>query len=1044
MTRCTSLAAVLLFASLANAQEVNRRISTPNYSAGVQVDISLTAVGFSADATVTETIPEGFSVTDDGGGTENDSELSFDITGVDADRAFFSDVVREGTGVTGTSPVIQAGGLLDSVPLYNDRNHVWANIAGSSVENASWIQVSNSDKGVGDYRLTVTADADTMLILAIDHRMGDNSRGTPPDLTNVMTWVEDMGFESTGEVIGIDEGNDGSVNQDFTLYAMEIPGEEPIELLEQNDGGGRNMYLPIIPAGAPPVVFRYGITAEDCEGGTVSSIDGVVAPGDLAVGGDQFLNCLGECGLYASGGISSALILGPVDLGRPAGQQCDDQGAVATTDYLKSEDTGDETSVLVNEGDTVFPDFGDEAGGIGVAFSINPDINPDAPDGLTAWSATADETGYIDYERPENIDALDDYLVYALVYITNNTGDCRDAVLELGSDDAVKARLNGRLVHVNSVCRGIGGYGGGDRVPVTFAPGTNVLLVATIERGGGSGVRIVVRDTDDSPLLGGDVVAGCEAPDDYPSSAGPPSVTRSLSEGVVNNDGEVTITLSATGVFGSATITEAFDASFTVTDAGGCTVQDNTITFEVTSDGDVSYTLIAADPCPDGDLARFVGEATIAEGCPNSAAVMGPDAIRCATGCPAPPDAADADLVWAFRFASAGTPLFEIETPNDAGFFYENVLQGTVQDLVYDEDLREYGYEQVYTDGFDGRDDLPLPVHTGRGGWEIFGPFDESPNLRQAFTDTEPEEIYDGFIGAKNFLNQTGCTATINDPPDRNVPCAEGNLAPLDPDGIIFRADVPNGLYRFVAALGSADNPHAHRLVAEDGGEGPPTEIGPNHVVLVSNHDQAEFTIGEVDANRPGEGVFARVGFEGKLPPMGDGVFPDPQFINMDVDGLPTNGCPESPVLEVTQGYIRFHQLQANSNPPGNDVNGGDFVLLEIWCVGEIDPPDGVRFVRGDADSSGSINLTDGVAVLNYLFLGGAAPSCLDAGDFDDSGGVDLAISDAIGVFNWLFLGGDGPAPPAPAQAAITESDCGVDPTPDDGIECEVASPVCG
>lgn len=104
---------------------------------------------------------------------------------------------------------------------------------------------------------------------------------------------------------------------------------------------------------------------------------------------------------------------------------------------------------------------------------------------------------------------------------------------------------------------------------------------------------------------------------------------------------------------------------------------------------------------------------------------------------------------------------------------------------------------------------------------------------------------------------------------------------------------------------------------------------------------------------------------------------------------------------------------------------------------------EGTRFVRGDADSSGSINLTDGVAVLNYLFLGAAAPSCLDAGDFDDSGGVDLAINDAIGVFNWLFTGGAGPAPPAPVQAAVTESDCGLDPTPDDGIECEVASPVC-
>jgi hypothetical protein len=158
-----------------------------------------------------------------------------------------------------------------------------------------------------------------------------------------------------------------------------------------------------------------------------------------------------------------------------------------------------------------------------------------------------------------------------------------------------------------------------------------------------------------------------------------------------------------------------------------------------------------------------------------------------------------------------------------------------------------------------------------RNGFGIFGPFDDSPNNRNEFPDKCPEELYDSFIGAKNFTNEVSEETTG----DKNTP---GD----PPEGIIFRVDVPNGFYRFVAAVGEADNPHAHRLLAEDGGSGPPEDIGDNHVVLVHNHDQAQYDIGEVDPDRPGKGVFARVGFEGLIPPPGDGVPPSPVFVDMD------------------------------------------------------------------------------------------------------------------------------------------------------------------
>ncbi len=87
-------------------------------------------------------------------------------------------------------------------------------------------------------------------------------------------------------------------------------------------------------------------------------------------------------------------------------------------------------------------------------------------------------------------------------------------------------------------------------------------------------------------------------------------------------------------------------------------------------------------------------------------------------------------------------------------------------------------------------------------------------------------------------------------------------------------------------------------------------------------------------------------------------------------------------------------------------------------------------FVRGDTNSSGAIDLTDGIATLNFLFVGGSAPACFDAADTDDSG--SLAINDAVITFSYLFTGGAAPSPPSPTMSAYPPSDCGRDETFDD------------
>jgi len=86
------------------------------------------------------------------------------------------------------------------------------------------------------------------------------------------------------------------------------------------------------------------------------------------------------------------------------------------------------------------------------------------------------------------------------------------------------------------------------------------------------------------------------------------------------------------------------------------------------------------------------------------------------------------------------------------------------------------------------------------------------------------------------------------------------------------------------------------------------------------------------------------------------------------------------------------------------------------------------RFRRGDVNGSGEADISDAIAVLDALFLGGRL-DCLSAADGNDSGQVDIA--DASFVLSWLFLGGRPPPAPGPHE-------CGVDPTADE-LGCAVS-----
>jgi hypothetical protein len=88
-------------------------------------------------------------------------------------------------------------------------------------------------------------------------------------------------------------------------------------------------------------------------------------------------------------------------------------------------------------------------------------------------------------------------------------------------------------------------------------------------------------------------------------------------------------------------------------------------------------------------------------------------------------------------------------------------------------------------------------------------------------------------------------------------------------------------------------------------------------------------------------------------------------------------------------------------------------------------------FRRGDTNADTSVNLTDAMTILGFMFLGGGSPGCAKAADVNDDGANNL--SDALTLLGYLFLGGQ--APPEPFSV------CGSDPTPEDGLGCESQPP---
>ena len=253
-------------------------------------------------------------------------------------------------------------------------------------------------------------------------------------------------------------------------------------------------------------------------------------------------------------------------------------------------------------------------------------------------------------------------------------------------------------------------------------------------------------------------------------------------------------------------------------------------------------------------------------------------------------------------------------------------------------------------------------------------------------------------------------------------------------DGLNSRLvqELPGGTYFVgVSSFGVGQNGSFTLFAQCDGGVG----------TFCDRCDSGELAVGEIVVGRLGASgctlppfeqpieVFSLTideELEGTIFVSSDDFSPSVSFWNDFCDEVAFNAsCPDpgaDACLDVDLGPGTYTVVVSS-----DDINAAGAFSLSVderedeVVVVPKNPSD--VFSRGDVDSSGIVDLTDAVQVLNYLFQAGAQPGCMETADVNNDTNVNL--TDSVFLLTYLFLGGEPPASPGPPDFG---TGCGTDP----------------
>ena len=167
---------------------------------------------------------------------------------------------------------------------------------------------------------------------------------------------------------------------------------------------------------------------------------------------------------------------------------------------------------------------------------------------------------------------------------------------------------------------------------------------------------------------------------------------------------------------------------------------------------------------------------------------------------------------------------------------------------------------------------------------------------------------------------------------------------------------------------------------AHFGATNTPPVLSDKQMIITSNHIRAQITY--TDANND-------------LPTLRDLVFASQTFNLTACEKHYQTGSVFTDTLSVSSSgwYPYFFRFS-----DGKDTVSTPIDSMHVQLA-----------MRGDANSSGAINISDAVFMISYIFAGGPAPDPLWTGDPNCDGAVN--ISDAVYLVAYIFSGGPSPCP---------------------------------
>ena len=297
--------------------------------------------------------------------------------------------------------------------------------------------------------------------------------------------------------------------------------------------------------------------------------------------------------------------------------------------------------------------------------------------------------------------------------------------------------------------------------------------------------------------------------------------------------------------------------------------------------------------------------------------------------------------------------------------------------------------------------------------WLILGPFTRDGGAAPGEEEIARDYLTDGETSETEIV-PVGAMATE---PDYNGSSASTGLAPNEtgrnPDDVPtwvewHDRDDDDDRIDFDSIYGSNDNVMCYAVTYLDVKDEVEIHLG------VSSDDSVQLFI-------DGQSLHANSASRGAL----DRMYQDLPFDYPNLGNIVLEPGRHTLMVKIFDGGGEHNFRVGFLDEFGIEIPGGPEDLSISVRPAEVEPEE--RFKRGDTDGNGALQLTDGIRILNTLFMGAAMPACLDAADTDDNGVVQL--TDGIVIFQFLFVGGTVPADPGPFA-------CGGDPT-DDGIDCE-------